>query len=224
MSLRTAPCPRCQALIVYGERQSRSCALPFDYGPNPPPEPSADAVVDVLMSVDLPPLPGAPAVTAPSPAAQPRDVDVGTMPGLDNGRSADVGDVVSEDIPGFIDSTLFAAYSPADVDIGTMPGLEATRQADVQVRTRMLSDIDGQPVPVGDVVTQPVVGLFGSDLFRADVDVAAGASASPSLDVTTNSRPTKAANTVGRRVICATCATIHQLSRCPSCGTAAPES
>jgi len=220
MSLRTAPCPRCQALIVFGERKCRSCAMPFDYGPNPPPEPSAEAVLDVLMSVELPPMPG-----APPPAVRPtNDVATGTLPGLDTGRLAAVGAVDVEEIPGFIDSTLFAAYTPRSVDVATMPGLEVTRQAEVQVQTRMLSDIDGQPVPVGDVVTQEVPGLFGSDLFRADVDIAAGASASPSLDVTTNSRPTKkSASSQGRRVVCASCATIHHLSRCPSCGTAAPD-
>jgi len=221
MSLRTAPCPRCQALIVFGERKCRSCAMPFDYGPNPPPEPSADAVLDVLMSVELPPLPGAPATPVQRPVAS---ADVGTLPGLDTGRQAAVGDVDTEEIPGFIDSTLYAAWTPRTVDVATMPDLEVTRQADVAVHTRMMSDIDGQPIPVGDVVTEAVPGLFGSDLFRAGVDIAAGASASPSLDVTTNSRPTKKpSSSSGRKVICATCATIHQLSRCPSCGTAAPE-
>ena len=227
MSLRTAPCPRCQALIVYGERKCRSCAMAFDYGADPPPEPSADAVLDVLMSVDLPPMPGAttPLSRPPAPAPAHIGVDVGTMPGLDSGRQDAVGDVEVEEIPGFIDSTLYAAWTPRTVDIATMPGLEATRQAEVTVQARMLSDIDGQPVPIGDVVTEAVPGLFGSDLFRADVDIAAGASASPSLEVTTNSRPTKRplSSSAGRRIMCATCATIHQLSRCPSCGTAAPE-
>ncbi|HEY1098872.1 MAG TPA: hypothetical protein VGF99_08080, partial [Myxococcota bacterium] len=154
-----------------------------------------------------------------SPASDPL---VGTMPGLDTGRAADIGDVVVEDIPGFIDSTLFAAMTPPDAAVSTMPGLELTHAADVKVHTRMLSDIDGVPVPVGDVVSEAVPGLFGSDLFRADVDVAAGASRSPALDVTTTLRPTRR-DEAGRRVVCASCATVHHGGRCPSCGTVAPD-
>ena len=223
-SLRTAPCPRCQALVVFGERQCRSCAMPFDYGANPPPEPSAAVVFDVLMSVELPPQaaimprPSSGPVTVAQPASAAAN---DTMPRLDTGRQAPVGDVATEDIPGFVDSTLFAAWTPPNADVATMPGLEVTRQAEVQVHTTMLAGIDSTPVPVGDVVTQAVPGLFGSDVFRTDVDVAAGASASPSLDVTINSRPARPTPAL-LRVSCPSCATMHAQSRCPSCGTAAP--
>ena len=86
-----------------------------------------------------------------------------------------------------------------------------------------MPDID-RTVEVGDVVTEAVPGLFGSDLFRTDVDFAAGASASAALDVTLNTRKAKPKSSSSeRRVACASCATVHSLSRCPACGTAIPD-
>jgi hypothetical protein len=229
MSLRTAPCPRCQSLVVFGERQCRTCAMPFDYGSNPPPVPSASDVFDTLMSADLPPTsPPSPSPTPPrsatsivAPALQ--EPSMPTLEGLDTGRLDVVGDVEVEEIPGFIDSTLYAAWTPRDVQVAPLLDLETTATTTPAVRTQLLPDLD-RTIEVGDVVTEAVPGLFGSDLFRTDVDFAAGASASAALDVTPNTRKAKVRTSSSeRRVACASCGTVHAFARCPSCGTAVPD-
>jgi hypothetical protein len=221
MSLRTAPCPRCQSLVVFGERQCRTCAMPFDYGSNPPPVPSATDVFDSLMSAELPQVP----TSSSAASAPPRAPSMPTLEGLDTGRLAVVGHVDVEEIPGFIDSTLYAAWTPRDVHVAPLRDLETTATSTPAVRTQQLSDLD-RTIEVGDVVSEAVPGLFGSDLFRTDIDFAAGAAASAALDVTPNTRKAKAkakTSSAPRRVACASCGTVHPFARCPGCGTVAPD-
>jgi len=237
MSLRTAPCPTCKSTIVFGERRCRACGMPFDYGAAPPPEPTAAQVFDTLSLLGAAPpapprpTPVAPPAPAPSrapapPSTPPRRVDADAMPGLDTGRY-EVGEVEIEDVPGFMDSTLFKSMTPDHVDAAPIPGLEITRQTggDAAVRPEVIPGLEGRAEDVGEVFPAAIPGLFGSDLFQAGVDVAAGASASGEfLDVTPNAgRVIKDKDHGKVRTICATCSSVHFLSRCPSCGTAAPD-
>lgn len=235
MSLRTAPCPTCKSTIVFGERRCRSCGMPFDYGAAPPPEPTAAQVFDTLSLLGAPPStppspnqPSQPPRPAPPPVASstpPRQANTDAMPGLDTGRY-EVGEVEIEDVPGFMDSTLFKSMTPDHVDAAPIPGLEITSQSggDAAVRPEVIPGLEGRAEDVGEVFPAAIPGLFGSDLFQAGVDVAAGAGASSEfLDVTPNAgRVIKDKDHGKVRTICATCSSVHFLSRCPSCGTAAP--
>ena len=146
------------------------------------------------------------------------------MADLDTGRFS-VGDVDVDDVPGLIDSTLFAAFTPATVEVDHIPGLETTQQAggDVEVRSAPIPGLDSGNAEVGDVQVQSVPGLFGSDIFRTDTDVPAGAERSLSvLDISPNAGLRRKEHVVVRHP-CPTCGTVHAESRCPSCGTALPD-
>lgn len=221
MTLRTAPCPTCKNTIVFGERRCRACGMAFDYGAAPPPEPSAGDVFDALAGAV-----GAAPVVSPSlphPMSAAARVDV--VPGLETGRF-EVGEVEVEDISGLIDSTLFKSMTPGHVDAPPIQGLEFTQQSSAggAVRVEAVPGLEGRAEDVGEVFPAAIPGLFGSDLFRADVDVAAGANrASDLLEVTPNAGRAIKSRSVGqRRTICATCSAVHGMARCPSCGTAAP--
>lgn len=214
MPLRTASCPTCSGTIVFGERRCRGCGLTFDYGPSAPPEPTTAQVFDALAN----------ATGARSPARSPAP-EVPTLAGLDTGRF-EVGEVPVDDVPGLIDSTLFKAMTPDHVDVAPISGLELTMQVggDVEVAAAPIPGLEARAC-VGDVVdVAPVPGLFRSDLFRTDVDIGAGAAAAGDvLEVSHNAgrRTPKASADGSRRVVCASCSTVHHLGRCPSCGTAA---
>jgi hypothetical protein len=214
MSLRTAPCPSCGNTIVFGERRCRSCGTTFDYGATPPPEPTAAQVFDALA--------GVPIVSA---VHRPVEPDVPTLPGLDTGRY-EVGEVQLDDIPGLVDSTLFRAMTPEYVDVVPMSGIERTMQAEVDVplAVAVIPGLDTRidAVDVADIA--PVPGLFGSDVFRTDVDISAGAAAAGDiLEVSPNAaRRSRIDDDASRRSVCPSCSTIHFRRRCPSCGTAAP--
>jgi predicted RNA-binding Zn-ribbon protein involved in translation (DUF1610 family) len=222
MALRTAPCPTCGNTIVFGERRCRGCGMTFDYGPSPPPEPTAAQIFDALADVGAPQAP-APSSSPAPPTATP---DVPTLAGLDTGRF-EVGEVPIDDVPGLIDSTLFKAMTPEHVDVTPIAGLELTMQggSDVPVAPAPIPGLEARADAVGTVDVAPVPGLFGSDLFRTDVDIGAGAAAAGDvLEVSPNAarRRTRVASAGPRRVVCASCSTVHVLARCPSCGTAAP--
>src|SRR5690606_2859431 len=56
VTLPTAPCTSCRQLVVYGQRRCHSCGATFDYGPSPPPEPTAAQVREALgLSPEPPP-------------------------------------------------------------------------------------------------------------------------------------------------------------------------
>jgi len=214
MSLRTAPCPSCGNTIVFGERRCRSCGTAFDYGATPPPEPTAAQVFDALA--------GVPTVSGGQRRAE---ADVPTLPGLDTGRY-EVGEVQVDDVPGLIDSTLFRAMTPEYVDVVPISGFERTMQteADVPVTAAVIPGLDTRIDPVDVAAIAPVAGLFGSDVFRTDVDISAGAAAAGDiLEVSPNAaRRWHRHDDAPRRCVCASCSTVHFLARCPSCGTAAP--
>jgi hypothetical protein len=197
--------------------------MAFDYGPSPPPEPSAAEVFDALAGASGGPPPSSP---SPSPPAVQAAAAGPTLAGLDTGRF-EVGEVPIDDVPGLIDSTLFKAMTPDHVDVAPISGLELTMQVggDVPVTPAHIPGLEAR-ADVGDVVDiAPVPGLFGSDVFRADVDIGAGAAAAGDvLEVSPNAgrRKAKVQDDGPRRVVCASCSTVHFLARCPSCGTAAP--
>ena len=232
MSLRTAPCPSCQNTIVFGERRCRSCGMDFDYGPAGPPEPSQADVMAALMSgYTANPAPAGPAPAPRAPPTPPRD-DPAQMEGLDTGRFAGVGDVEVEDIPGFIDSTLFGVMTPATVDTVDVPGLDRTAFAAANVATRKAPEIDSDRAEVGEVATMAAIpGIYGSDMFKANVDVAAGAAgAGDMLDLAPTRAHAKSTAKQKRgndddlaRVICTNCGSTHSKTRCPSCATTHPD-
>lgn len=212
--------------------------MAFDYGAAAPPEPTPAQIFDALAGGDddatQPVLAGtaaaparapqAPQAPAPSPRSPSTTAGV-LVEGLDTGRF-DVGDVAIDDVPGLIDSRLFAIMTPDHVDVSPIQGLEHTTQGDASAITTHAAEMPGlerRNDEVGDVSVEVVPGLFGSDLFRANVDVAAGAAASAAvLEVSPNaaSRGTKKGDGERRRIVCATCSSVHWLLRCPSCGTA----
>ena len=217
MTLRTAPCPTCKYTIVFGERRCRSCGMAFDYGAAPPPEPSAADVFDALAGTqEVQPSPSRPRIA-------PARGDV--VPGLETGRF-EVGEVEVEDISGLIDSTLFKSMTPKHVDAPPIQGLEFTQQisTDGAVRVEAVPGLERRAEDVGEVLPAAIPGLYGSDLFRAGVDVAAGANhASELLQVSpTAGRVLKSKPVKTRRTTCSSCSSVHGLARCPSCGTAAP--
>ncbi len=155
------------------------------------------------------------------------------MEGLDTGRFS-VGEVEVEDIPGFIDSSLFKAMTPDHVDVDAVPGLEITRTEVGEVRAIARVDVDSGRADVGDVEQLAgIPGIYGSDMFKTDVDIAAGGDASPMLETTTlkvrSKQPASATASKKKlsdddlpRIVCNNCGSTHQKPRCPSCATAHP--
>ena len=247
MPLRVAPCPRCQRPLVFGERTCRGCGQPFNYGTRNPPEPSAADVAEALRAAGhLPvgaapaapaPTPGAHRGAAPAPAPHPRSIpqgapvgDVPELAGIDSGRFAPVGDVSVDDIPGFVDSTLYASFTPKQVAVAQVAGLDTGRADQVgEVRAALVPGLEatGRDL-VGAVPTEDVPGLFHSDFLRAP-EVPLARERIEGLEVSPRGRPTAAsASARGARkgrgsdelpTITCMCGTAHRLPRCPSCGT-----
>ncbi len=97
MTLRLAPCPRCQHSVVFGERACRHCAQSFDYGPSAPDEPSAQAIAAALATIGLA---VAPPAAAPSLLQTGRHeavgaVDAPSLAGIERTHMAPVGAVRS---------------------------------------------------------------------------------------------------------------------------------
>lgn len=246
MPLRVAPCPKCQSPLVFGERACRSCGQVFNYGARNPPEPTFPQMVEALRAAghpppslddDVPVARPAPARVAPqAPAPHPRSVpsgapvsDVPLMAGIDTGRFASVGDVAIEDVPGFMDSGIYRAFTPGQVAVETVAGLDTGRAAEVgEVRVARIADVESTAKDaVGEVSTQDVPGIFHSDFLRApDAPVRAqiidGLEPSPSgperRRPATGAKGKGAAKAEMRRIMCQ-CGETHQLPRCPSCGT-----
>ena len=249
MALRIAPCPKCQRPLVFGERNCRTCGQAFNYGTRDPPEPSFAEVVEALRAgghapptlddaVAVAPPVNAPYRTAaPAPAPHPRSIpsgapvsDVPTMAGLDTGRFEPVGDVRVDDIPGFVDSSLYRAFTPAHVDVQQVADLDTGRAADVgAVRVQLVPGVEPTAKEaVGAVATEDIPGIFHSDFLRAPevpIIVAAidGLERSPRA-----SHRTSTAAPAGKRQgksagafepCTCNCGTTHRLPRCPSCGT-----
>lgn len=244
MSLRTAPCPTCAGTIVFGERRCRSCGMTFDYGAEPPPEPTQADIFDALLSAPEPaaqptpaprpsaatpqPRPTAPITPPPRPATQ--APGGATLEGLDTGRFS-VGEVAIEDIPGFIDSTLFRGMTPDNVDAAPIPGLEVTRVALGDVPEIKHLDVDAGRADVGEVPQMAAIpGLEGASMFRVNIDFAAGGEHSDMLQVSHlivhPKSDAKSAHTDElnlSRIVCSNCGLAHAKPRCPTCGTPHPD-
>lgn len=228
MPLATAPCPKCRTLLVYGQRQCMRCQERFDYGASPPPEPSADQIREALahtqaalqaqqQAAQVPPVPQAPPVAQAS-------ADL-----IDRGRYDDAlaTPVQTEAIPGFIDSTLFAAFTPKEVAVERLADLESTQVAD-----------EGAPVPaepagleleltsygeVGEVQGEAIPGFIDSTLFKAftpdhvETETPEGLEVLPTAFAARASRASVPAGEDGL-VACRDCGTPHDRAVCPACG------
>ena len=236
MALRVAPCPRCRSALVFGERRCRSCGQSFDYGATAPAEPTPEQVHDALVAAgmlrvaDAAPAPAGPPPAVAPPAVPPSTaaaaVLVAPMPGLDTGRYEATGDVPVQDIPGFIDSSLFAAFTPKNVDVMPLAQLERTSNDGVGdvapvvtpglERTRQ--DVDAA-VPL-----MPLVAIEHTALVAAAVPVPVVPV--PELEASLRARragepaPRVLARGELAAVICRSCGHRHAHQRCPQCGTA----
>ncbi len=147
---------------------------------------------------------------------------------VDTGRySGAEAPVQTEAIPGFIDSTLFAAYTPKEDSSTPMAGLEGTAYdaADTPVLTadprQMGVELPSQAA-VGEVEVEDIPGFIDSTLFAAYTPPTVQTEAVAGLE-TSPSRP-RAFQSSGADVessACVSCGTGFALdrSRCPSCGT-----
>jgi hypothetical protein len=244
MPLRVAPCPKCQQPLVFGERSCRTCGQVFNYGTRNPPEPSFAQTVEALRAAGFPPpsldddahapvaamptRPPAPAARSVPSGAPVRDVP--EMPGIETGRFASVGAVAIEDVPGFMDSGIYRAFTPSDVRVQPVAGLDTGRAEEVgAVRVQRVAEVEATVRDaVGEVRGQDVPGLFHSDFLRApDAPVRApaieGLEVSPrGLERKGKPVPATKAKRKGQadlaRVRCQ-CGESHHLPRCPACGT-----
>lgn len=256
MPLRVAPCPKCQHPLVFGERSCRTCGQVFNYGTRNPPEPSFPQMVEALRAAGYPPpsldgpvlTPVAPARSAApaAPAPHPRSIpdgapvsDAPAMAGLETGRFASVGDVAIEDVPGFMDSGIYRAFTPGSVDVAPVAGMETGRANEVgEVRVQRIAEVEPTAKDaVGAVRTEEVPGIFHSDFLKAPevplrTQTIEGLEASPSSQVRRRPKAEAPAATKGKgrarsaedlgRTLCL-CGETHRLPRCPACGTPHPD-
>jgi hypothetical protein len=177
----------------------------------------------------------------PAPAIVGRPLlDGPTLEGLDTGRFADPGAVEGQDIPGFVDSSLFRGLTPARVAPQPVPDLDVGRFGDVgEVLPTSTPDLEQTARDdVGEVYVQRVSGVFGSDVYGRSGEVttrliddfeptfAAPAKApSPASSTASTAAPRAGkggADSELRLVVCK-CTERHRLPRCPACGTAHPD-
>lgn len=222
MALQVAQCPRCKMALVFGEKACVHCGQTFQYGASSPPQPTPAEIRAALAVAGAPPRPES---SQPMPAAS-RPSATATVEGLDTGRFNDVGNVQTEEIPGFIDSTLFKAFTPARVEAQPVSGFDGGRFADVgNVATAApmgLEPTARDDVDVGFV--NSVSGIFGSDIYDTrNVEVAPppveGIEASPSVQRATKLK--RVPDDELTKIVCR-CGETHRLPRCPSCGTVHP--
>jgi hypothetical protein len=200
MALPTAPCPACKTTIVFGQRRCRACGQAFEYGAHAPPEPTAEQVFDALMQGTTRGG-GTGAIPGRGPTLPPSDP---SLPGLETGRYARPNVAV---VPSaLIDSTRRAPTGRAFSSVAPLPRLEPTQ------------------LPRGDVnvANGRMPGLTGSDVFRVDVDVRAGASLNGGLlEVTAHAGRHRRADDDDDEpgwIVCPACSTHHTAARCPGCG------
>lgn len=240
--LPTAPCTQCRRIVVYGQRSCMQCGASFQYGPQPPPEPTPAQIQEALATalatqpaaVSTPPSVASPSGPPPPHPPSPVVPGYGGPGGPSNAffeEAVDTGrydhttkaQVTPEAIPGFVDSTLFKAFTPRHVETERVEGLEAT--GFVPVREAPPGDF----VPlettsygeVGLVATEAIPGFVDSTLFKAftpstvqteNVDgFEAGTSA-------TSLRPARRRTPGETDTACSQCGTLHQSTLCPTCG------
>jgi hypothetical protein len=227
MPLRVAACPRCKGALVFGEKACRSCGQTFQYGANAPPTPTFQQIVEALAAAGLPLPPGA----TPTPPTRTENANPFDN-AIESGRFKPTGQVMTEEIPGFIDSSLFAAFTPDHVDVTPVFGLETGRSAEVgEVAVAFTPGVEHTAKDaVGEVFTEPVSGIFHSDIFAFRGDVVTtnvdGFEPSPSATPPPKAKAQQAATTTATgkkkkqefaRSMCS-CGEIHNLDRCPACG------
>ena len=239
MPLPTAPCPKCRTLLVYGQRQCLRCGERFDYGPSAPPEPTPQQMQEALAHAQLQhaaiaaPQPAHTAPTAPpparvaSPAASPPREDL-----IDRGRFDEAQGVAvqPEAIPGFIDSTLFAAFTPKDVAVERLADLESTQVdgAEAQGAPAMAPKAFGLELELtshaaaGDVTRDDIPGFIDSTLFAAftpahvETETPEGLEVLPTASaVRPAKRPRGGDDGLGA---CSDCGARHDRTVCPACG------
>lgn len=230
--LPTAPCTQCRRLVVYGQRSCMHCGASFQYGPQPPPEPSLAQVHEALAAALA--APPAAAAAPPPPAPGPGLPGVGGAVGpasalldatVETGRydQSTKAPVVTEAIPGFVDSTLFKAFTPAHVETEQVEGLESTGFGAVRDAP------PGDFVPlettsygeVGLVATEAIPGFVDSTLFKAFTPGTVETEAVDGFEAgagATSLRPVRRRNSVETGAACSECGTLHQSTLCPTCG------
>ncbi len=267
MSLQVAPCPRCRSPIVFGERQCRSCAQPFNYGATPPPEPSPEQVQHAIATLrqQMAAQQQVQQQQAQQQQAQQQqdarqramqdqaleqaaarraNTAAGAADFVDTGRfdSATAGEVEPEEIPGFVDSSLFAAYTPKTVNVAAIEGLEKTARDEVgEVAVQRSADmVPTSAARVGEVTTEDIPGFIDSSLFakftpdHVDVqlvdglDIGGGGnlrktalpSAAGAMGASRGGRPGRRLTGEGdlEEIRCV-CGAKSKSTRCPACGT-----
>jgi hypothetical protein len=174
----------------------------------------------------------APAMAASSSSSPP---SASTAFEIDTGRfDAGASAVDVAEVPGLVDSTLFASMAPDDVDVDMIADLELTAVgtgAEVAANVTRLADLETLAVGLGGgggVSGESIPGLFHSDVFHTDVDVAAGAAAAGELlEVSPSGLRARRAATRHddgelSRAPCPSCGTVHAQPRCPNCATVHP--
>jgi hypothetical protein len=210
-----------QAQAQAAAQQAAQAAQHAQPPPAAPPQPRAQPV----QPQPPPPQPqrAPPSTSSPSFMAAPDD--------FDSGRADAVGSVPREAIPGFIDSTLFGAYTPRHVDVDLVEGLELTARDDERDGSTVSSGVDPMFEHASlrvETETHPEVmpGLVDSTLFAAYVPENVEVIPMGELEASTSVRRKKTARDdegLGR-VACPSCGTVHKLPRCPACGATHPGS
>jgi hypothetical protein len=165
------------------------------------------------------------AFAPPPPAAAGNDafeLDRGRHDAIDvaTARLSELDGPLAEPGAGLLDALPLLELEPTMIeDDGAAP-----------VVAERVTDLDsGIAAAVGPVIVDAVPDLFHSDVFRADVDVGAGAAAAGDLLQVSPGRlrPVRtggSAPTVDLpRSACAGCGTLHVLDRCPNCATLHPD-
>lgn len=232
--LPVAPCPRCRQPVVYGERKCRACQQPFDYGASAPPEPSEQQVAHVVAQLRAQIAAQRAQAQQQPQAAPPAAPSGGAADFVDSGRfdEATARDVEPDEIPGFVDSSLFAAFTPKTVQVAAVDGLEQTSQQDVgEVFVQRSADVvPTRAAEVGEVSTEEIPGFVDSSLFAkfTPAEVQAqhvdGLETGPALR---KAKP-KAARGAGEpaddfemdEIRCHSCGSKSKVYRCRACGTA----
>lgn len=239
MPLATAPCPKCRTLLVYGQRQCLRCGERFDYGASPPPEPTPQQIHEALAHAGGPAAPAAappapPPPVAPQPPLAPAAVQAQAAAEedlIDRGRYDDsqAAQVHAEEIPGFIDSTLFAAFTPKEVAVERIADLESTQVEDAGAPTTIepqaleLEQTSFQAV--GDVQGEDIPGFIDSTLFKAFTPAEVQTETPDGLEVLPTAFSTRAGTATPARAAaddelepCSDCGARHDRVVCPACG------
>ncbi len=147
---------------------------------------------------------------------------------VDRGRYDDVSaaPVQTEDIPGFVDSTLFKAFTPDVVEVDRIEGLEQTSYdaaGAAVVATEYVPVEHTAQASVGAVSVEDIPGFVDSTLFKAFTPDVVESEAVEGLEVSesaaaSRARPTKKRSDDGGLRACSDCGTPHDKVICPSCG------